>query len=73
MEDDKSESKGIIVNKCSTDEDESECGLNKQKDANNETEYDESPVTYNVTIYFNVFECGRNILNRLNERAWLPQ
>ena len=39
---DKEESKGTIVNECSTEEDESECvhkNINKQKDANNETEH----------------------------------
>ena len=65
-----------LLQKCSTDEDElssteeykSECAIKKQKDANNE-------VTYNVTNYsnaFNVLECRRNILDRLDmsyERA----
>ena len=78
---DEDKSKGIIVNKtlsrsCSTDKDElcsmkedkSECTITKQKDAKNE-------VTYDVPNYFNafnVFECGRNILDRLDiscERA----
>ena len=39
----KDESKGIIFDKFSTEEDESECAhknINKQKDANNEAEYD---------------------------------
>ena len=72
-ENDKYESKGIIVNKFSTDEGESECVINKQKDANYETEYEEYPVTYDVKIFFNVFKCGRKILNILNNRAWLPQ
>ena len=72
---DKYKSKGIIINKtlsqnCSTDkdklfsteEDKSECDIKKQKDANNE-------VTYDVPKYFNsfnVFKCGRNILDRLD-------
>ena len=72
-ENDKYESKGIIVNKFSTDEGESECVINKQKDANYETEYEEYPVTYDVKIFFNVFNCVRKILNKLNNRAWLPQ
>ena len=63
---DEDESKGIIVNECSTEEDESECGIIKQKDANNEIEYDESSVTNDVPSYFNVFECGRKILDRLD-------
>ena len=68
-------SKGIIVNKCFTEEDESECfqkNINKQKDANNKANYEEYSVTDEVPSYFNIFECGRNILNRLdvmNERA----
>ena len=62
---DKDESKSIIVNKFSTEEDESECVINKQKDSNNETEYEESSVTYYVLIYSNVFECGRNVFNRI--------
>ena len=47
---------------CSTEKDKSECATKKQKDANNE-------VTYGVPNYvnvFNVFECGRNNLNRLD-------
>ena len=54
------------------EEDESECVINRQKDANSETQYEESPVTHDVPIYFNVFECGRKLLNRLDvsyERA----
>ena len=47
-EDEKSESKGIIFNKCSTEEDEPECIINNKKDANNETEYEEYSVTYDV-------------------------
>ena len=46
--------------------------INKQKDAKNETEYEESSVTDEVPSYFNIFKCGRNILNRLDvmyERA----
>ena len=34
-----------------------------------ETEHEETPVTYNPFIkdpsYFNLFECGKNLLNRL--------
>ena len=39
---------------------------NKQKDANNEEEYEEYSVTDEVPIYLNIFECGRNILNILD-------
>ena len=61
------ESKGTIVDKCSMDEDESECvrkNINKQKDSKNEAEYEESSGTDEVPSYFNIFECVRNILNR---------
>ena len=40
--------------------------INKQKDANNEAEYEESSITDEVPSYFNTFECDRNILNRLD-------
>ena len=73
MGDNESESKSIIVNKCSTDVDESECVINKHKDTTSEIEYDEYPVIYDVTIYFNVSKCERNILNILNKRAWILQ
>ena len=72
---DKDESKVIIVNKCSTQEDKSKFvqkNINKQEDANNDTEYEEYSVTDEVLIYFNMFKCGRNILNGLDvtyERA----
>ena len=40
------------------------------KNSKNETEHEEPLVTYNPgvkeTIYFNLFECGRNLLNRLD-------
>ena len=45
---DKDKPKGIIFNECSTEEDKQECvhkNINKQKDANNESEYEESSVT----------------------------
>ena len=35
----------------------------KQKNAKNEAEYEESSVTDEVPIYFNIFKCVRNILN----------
>ena len=65
----------IIVNKCSKEEDESECvqkNINKQKNIKNEAEYEVYSVTYEVLGYFNIFECGMNLLNRLDvtyERA----
>ena len=39
--------------------------INKQKDAKNEVEYNESSVIDELPSYFNIFECGRNILSRL--------
>ena len=51
------------------DEDELKCvhkNINKQKYANNEAEYKEYSVTHEVPSYFNIFECGRNILNILD-------
>ena len=66
---DEDESKGIIVDECSTGEDESECvhkNINKQKDANNKEYYEGSSVTHELPRYFNIFECGRNILNRID-------
>ena len=56
-------------------EDESEFvhkNINKHKDAKNEAEYEESSVTDEVLSYLKIFECGGNILNRLDvtyERA----
>ena len=44
----------------------------EKKCADNEKEYEEYSVTYDVPRYFNVFERGRKILNRLDvsyERA----
>ena len=72
---DEEESKGIIVDEFVTEEDESECfhkNINKQKSANNETEYEEYSVTDEVPRYFNIFKCGRNLLNGIDvayERA----
>ena len=37
-----------------------------KKDAKNEAEYEEYLVTYEVLSYFNIFECGRNTLKRLD-------
>ena len=44
------------------EEDKSECVIHKQKGANNKIKYD-VPSYFSA---FNVFECGRNILDRLN-------
>ena len=72
---DDEESKGLTVENVSTEEEESECvhkNINKQKYANNETEYETSSVTHEVPSYFNIFECVGNIFNRLDvtyERA----
>ena len=55
-------SKSIIVDTSSTEEIKSEYihkNINKEKDANNESEYEEPTVTYNPVVkeprYFNVF------------------
>ena len=47
---------------CSTKIDISEYTITEQKDA----EYEKYSVTKEVPSYFNIFECGRNILNRLD-------
>ena len=39
--------------------------INKEKYANDETEYEEYSVTNEVTSYFKIYECGGNILNRI--------
>ena len=72
---DEDESKVIIVNKnllqscsteedklCSTEEEKSECTITEQKDANSEVIYN-MPNYFNV---FNIFKCGRNLLDRLD-------
>ena len=56
--DDKSESKGIIVDECSTEDNESEYfhrNINKQKDAKNETYYEEYSATNVVPRYFTTY------------------
>ena len=66
---DKDESKSIIVDKCSSKDKESDCvhkNLNKQKGAKNKSEYEESSDTNEVSKYFNKFECGKNLMNRLD-------
>ena len=43
-----------------------------KKYAKNETEYEEYSVTNEVPSYFNIYDCGRNLLKRLDvayERA----
>ena len=53
---------------CSTKIDISEYTITEQKDA----DYEEFSVTKEVPSYFNIFECGRNILDKLDvtyERA----
>ena len=47
---------------CSTEIDISEYTITEQKDV----EYEESSVTKEVPSYFNIFECGRNSLDRLD-------
>ena len=53
---------------CSTEKDVSDYTITEQKGA----EYKESSVTKEVPSYFNIFECGRNLLDILDvtyERA----
>ena len=38
----------------------------KQKGADNETEYEEYSVIDEVLSYFDIFDCDRNILNRID-------
>ena len=72
---DKDESKGIIVDAYSTKGGRIRMRsqkINKQKNAKNKAEYEEHSVTDEVPSYFNIFECGRNILNIIDviyERA----
>ena len=40
--------------------------INKQKYANNDAEYQEYSVTDEVPNDFNIFECGKNIFNRID-------
>ena len=72
---DESEPESIIVDESSTEDSESESvhksiNKNKEKYAIDETEYEESSVTDNPVIneprYFNLFKCGKNIVNRLD-------
>ena len=43
---------------------------NKEKDTIDDTEHEETLVTYNTVvkepIYYNLFECDKNLLNRLD-------
>ena len=55
---------------CSTEIYISEYNITEQKFA----EYEESSVTKEVRSYFNIFECGRNLLDRIDvtyERAFM--
>ena len=72
---DKDESKSIVGDEISTEESESECVNKKihiEKDANNEAEYEEHTVTYDIfvkeTSYFNIFKCWNNILNNIDAK-----
>ena len=59
-----------VDEKCSTEKDISEYTITEQKDA----ESNESSVTKEVLIYFNIFECGRKILDILDvtyEQAYM--
>ena len=67
----------VIFNESSIDESESEIfhksiNTNKEKDTIYETEDEETLVTDNPVIneprYFNIFECGKNLLNKLDAK-----
>ena len=52
---------------------ESECvhkNISKEKDTNNESEYEETTVVYDPVIKdprdFNIFKCGNNLLNKID-------
>ena len=64
-----------MIDESSKEESESESvhksiNKNKEKDTFDETEHEEPLVTDNPVIndlrYFNLFECGKNILNRID-------
>ena len=70
---DKDESKTIIVDESSTEKSESECVhkiINKGIDAKNEAAREEPMVTddpfFKEPIYFNIFNCGKNLLNNID-------
>ena len=71
---DKDESKIIIVDEISTEESESECvhkNINKEKYAKNKEEHEKTtitddPIVVKEPIYFKIFRCGKNILNRID-------
>ena len=71
---DENELKSIISDESSTEESKTECvqrNINKEKDAKNEAEHDEptvtdDPIFVKDPIYFNIFESGKNILNRID-------
>ena len=72
---DKDESKGIIVDKFSTEESESESvhkNVNKEKYVKNEAEHEEPSVTQDPVVNepscFSIFECKINILNQLDAK-----
>ena len=72
---DEIESESVIVDESSTEESESESvhkstNTNKEKYVFDKTEDEEPLVTNNPAInqpsYFNLFECGKNLLNKLD-------
>ena len=70
---DEIESESVIADESSTGEIESESvhkSINKEKYAIDETEDEEPLVTDNTVfkeqIYFNPFECGKHLLNRID-------
>ena len=70
---DEDESKIIIFDESSMEESGSERGqknVKKEKDAKNEVYNERTLVNDNPVVkkprYFNIFECGRNLLNKLD-------
>ena len=71
----KSESENVIINQSYTEESESKSvhkiiNTNKEKYAIDKTEDEEPSVIDNPVInelrYFNLFECGKNFLNKID-------
>ena len=70
---DEVKSKIVIVDESSTEESESEIVhkiINEEKNAIDETKHEETSVIDNPFVkevrYFNLFKCGKNILNRFD-------
>ena len=75
---DERKSESLIADEISTEKNDSESvhksiNTNKEKYAIYETEHEEPLVTDNLFIneprYFNLFKCGKNLLNNLDDRC----